>query len=216
MSAFPTFPSFTGFSDARAWAYAGTTVVAVPRNGSWAEKLRGGLTIDQLMAADTVCVSAEPTLVKEEPMVMKTLDYAESDSDDVAVGIRARKQTVRKPKRIAKWATKMNRPAKEIKSALCDCEPVVGIQCADCATPYKEGEPACLCAELYATYGAVGCRCGYSYVNPFGADSTDATAIRLPCYSTPVRRPCAECSPVFIRRMHTLHKRDMRAFEKMD
>ena len=207
--------SFTGFSDARAWAYSGTTVVAVPRNGSWAEKVRGGLTIDQLMAAELVRAAAEPVWDETVRSPLKTLDYADSDSDDIAVGLRPRKQTVRKHKRVAKWATKTNRPAKEIKSGLCDCDPLVWVKCADCATPYKEGEPACYCPELYATYGSVSCRCGYSYRNPFGMDaaSTDATAIRLPCYSTPIRRPCADCCPAFVSRMYALHKRDMRALD---
>ena len=203
---------FSGFSDERAWAYSGNTVVAVPRNGSWAEKVRGGLTIDQLMAAED-CV-APPTVVLLQDVktpIKIIMDYADSDSDDIIVGLRIKKRTPKKLKRVSKWATKMNRP---IKDTPLGEENVVELRtaCGLCAAPYDTGLPVCKCDALCAAYGSTGCaHCGYTYENPFGmcGKRSDPTAIRLPCYSAPIQQPCNKCHPAFVATMQALHKRDM-------
>jgi len=213
-SLFSGFSGFSGFSDERAWAYSGNTVVAVPRNDSWAEKVRGGLTIDQLITAED-CV-APPTVVLlqdvKTPIGSKIImDYTDSDSDDIIVGLRIKKRTPKKPKRVSKWATKMNRPIKETPLGE---ENVVELRtaCRLCAAPYDTGLPVCNCDTLCAAYDSTGCaHCGYTYENPFGmcGKRSDPTAIRLPCYSIPIQQPCAKCHPAFVAKMQALHKRDM-------
>jgi hypothetical protein len=203
--------TLTGFSDAAGWMRSDDgTIVAVARDRSFKEVLRGGLTIDQLVAAHPMTLFSplvEPTapastvpepeeLCLDDSQMEFESDY-DSDYDDMLLT---------RKKKMARRAAGGSRPRAHVNH---NKKHGIKTHFVDIAAPTTTraackhcGGADCSCAALIAKYGATHCDCcGYSYASLRGItnrkpQSDDSRYV--PSWGMWVLPTCPACSSEFV------------------